>query len=72
MSTPKTYPQTFFQPEPGACQIVLVRHGQSQPFDPSSPFPLVDGQGDPPLSPLGRYQAECVAERLAVEPVSAI
>ncbi len=68
----RTYPQTFFEPDPGACQILLVRHGQSAPFDPTSPFPLVDGQGDPPLSPLGEYQAQCVADRLATEPVGAI
>lgn len=72
MSTGKTYPQTFFQPEPGSCQIILVRHGQSAAFDPTSPFPLVAGQGDPPLSPLGRHQADLVAERLAAEPISAI
>ncbi|MEZ5379513.1 MAG: histidine phosphatase family protein [Acidimicrobiales bacterium] len=69
---PKSYPQTFFQPPPGACQIVLVRHGQSAPFVEGTPFPLVDGQGDPPLSPLGRFQAERVAERLRDEPIDAV
>ena len=69
---PKSYPQTFFQPAEGACQIVLVRHGQSAPFVEGSPFPLVGGQGDPPLSPLGLFQAERVAERLRSEPIDAI
>lgn len=69
---PKSYPQTFFEPPPGACQIVLVRHGQSAPFVEGEPFPLVDGQGDPPLSPLGLFQAERVADRLAEEPIDAI
>ena len=72
MSSPKSFPQTFFEPDPGSCQVVLVRHGQSSPFDPAAPFPLVDGQGDPALSPLGEYQATCVAERLGSEPVSAV
>jgi probable phosphoglycerate mutase len=69
---PNSYPQTFFQPPPGACQIVLVRHGQSAPFVEGRPFDLVDGQGDPPLSPLGRWQAEQVGARLADEPIDAI
>lgn len=68
----KQYPQTFFQPNPGACQILLVRHGQSAPFVEGTPFPLVDGQGDPPLSPLGEWQAEQVGQRLSSEPIDAI
>lgn len=72
MTEPKRYPQTFFQPDPGASQVLLVRHGQSAPFVPGEPFPLVDGQGDPPLSPLGEWQAEQVGSRLASEPIEAI
>ncbi len=71
-SGPKSYPQGFFQPTPGACQILLVRHGQSAPFVEGQPFDLVDGQGDPPLSPKGEWQAERVGERLADEPIDAI
>ncbi len=69
---PKSYPQGFFEPPPGACQILLVRHGQSAPFVEGRPFDLVDGQGDPPLSPKGQWQAERVGERLVDEPISAI
>lgn len=72
MSEPKAYPQTFFTPEPGACQIVLVRHGQSAPFVDGQPFALAHGHGNPPLSPLGEWQAQQVGERLASEPISAI
>ncbi len=72
MTETKQYPQTFFQPDPGACQVLLVRHGQSAPFVDGTPFPLVDGQGDPPLSPLGEWQAEQVGARLASEPIDAI
>ena len=72
MTEPPSYPQTFFQPTPGACQIVLVRHGQSATFVEGLPFSLVDGHGDPPLSPLGEWQADRVGERLAPEPITAI
>jgi probable phosphoglycerate mutase len=34
---------------------------------PGQPFDLVDGQGDPPLAPEGREQAERVGRRLADE-----
>ncbi|MFT7600482.1 MAG: putative phosphoglycerate mutase [Acidimicrobiales bacterium] len=70
--TAKSYPQTFFEPPSGACQVLLVRHGQSAPFVEGQPFPLVDGQGDPPLSPLGQYQATQVGERLKTQPIDAI
>ena len=66
------YPQTLYQPEPGACQVLLVRHGQSAPFRPEEPFALVDGHGDPHLTDLGHYQAQLVGQRLAGEPISAI
>jgi probable phosphoglycerate mutase len=61
-----------FEPPPGATEIVLVRHGQSQAADPEHPFPLVDGRGDPPLSADGRLQALRVGERLGSERVDAI
>lgn len=72
MTDSKHYPQTFFQPDAGSSQVVLVRHGQSAPFVEGQPFPLVDGQGDPPLSPLGEWQAQQVGMRLATEPIEAI
>lgn len=67
-----SFPQLLFQAEPGACQILLIRHGQSAPFVPGQPFPLVDGHGDPPLTDLGHHQAELLAGRLVHEPISAI
>lgn len=68
----RSFPQAVFQPPPGACQILLVRHGQSAVYEQGRPFPLLDGQGDPPLSPLGRWQADQVAGRLAGEPIAAL
>lgn len=67
-----TFPQLLYQPEKGACQVLLVRHGQSAPFVPGRPFPLVDGHGDPPLSELGHFQAELVGRRLRDERIGAI
>lgn len=55
-----------------ATEIILVRHGQSAAFVESSPFELVDGQGDPPLSDLGHHQARQVAARLAELEIEAI
>ena len=42
------------------------------PFVPGTPFPLVEGQGDPPLSELGHAQAATSAERLVGEPIGAL
>jgi probable phosphoglycerate mutase len=53
--------------------VLLVRHGEVVPADPEHPHPLLDdGQGDPPLSPLGRVQAEAVGGRLGGAGVDAV
>ncbi|MCB1684847.1 MAG: histidine phosphatase family protein, partial [Pseudomonadales bacterium] len=57
---------------PGATEILLVRHGESRAASPDSPFPLVDGQGDPELHPNGREQAIRVGERLRGQPIDAV
>jgi probable phosphoglycerate mutase len=64
--------QERWVPPPGSTELVLVRHGASAAAVPGRPFPLRDGQGDPPLAPAGREQAQRVAERLAGEPVSGL
>ncbi|MDG2112024.1 MAG: histidine phosphatase family protein [Actinomycetota bacterium] len=51
---------------------MLLRHGASAPFVPGTSFPLVEGQGDPPLSDAGQVQALSSAERLAGEPIGAL
>jgi probable phosphoglycerate mutase len=60
-----TYPQRTFQVPADAVDLLLVRHGQSQAYVAGTKFALVDGHGDPPLSPLGLQQAELVRARLA-------
>jgi 2,3-bisphosphoglycerate-dependent phosphoglycerate mutase len=53
--------------------VLLVRHGEVVPAHPDRPHArLEDGQGDPPLSPLGRTQAEAVGRRLCDVGVDAV
>ena len=49
-----------------------MRHGESEPAVEGQTFRLVDGHGDPALSPEGRVQAAQVCTRLAGEGVDAI
>jgi probable phosphoglycerate mutase len=72
MNESETYRQHRYEAPPGATEILLVRHGESQPADPGRPFPLVDGHGDPPLDPVGIDQAGRLADRLASEDIAAI
>jgi 2,3-bisphosphoglycerate-dependent phosphoglycerate mutase len=69
---PDSFQQRRFEPPAGATEVLLVRHGQSQAYLDGMPFALVDGQGDPPLSPLGQEQARLVCARLAAERIDAI
>lgn len=69
---PPEYPQARFVLPPGATDLLLVRHGESAPARPEEPFPLVDGQGDPPLSPEGHRQAQGVARRLRAAGLAAV
>lgn len=61
----------FVLPE-GAADLLLIRHGETQAAVRGQSFPLVDGQGDPSLLPIGEHQAQRVAERLKAEPIKAI
>jgi 2,3-bisphosphoglycerate-dependent phosphoglycerate mutase len=73
-AAPRQYPQSVFAPPPGSCEILLLRHGQSAPHVDGESFALVDGHGDPPLSPLGHEQAGQAAARLLAtgERISAV
>jgi probable phosphoglycerate mutase len=72
VTEPRAYRQPRSQAPPGATEIILVRHGESQPAVDGEPFDLVDGHGDPALSPEGREQAARVCARLATERIDAI
>src|SRR3954464_6982726 len=71
-AAPTEYRQMRFRRPPGSTELLLVRHGESEPMVPGRPFPLVDGHGDPELAPEGRIQAEQVADRLTGHPIDAI
>jgi probable phosphoglycerate mutase len=62
------YRQHRFVPPPGATELLLVRHGESEPAQMDAPFPLTGGRSDPALAPEGAEQAELVARRLAAGP----
>jgi probable phosphoglycerate mutase len=62
---PPAFRQRRFEPPPGATDILLVRHGQSQAYVDGTLFSLIHGQGDPPLSAEGEAQARRVCARLA-------
>ena len=64
--------QHRFTPPEGACDILLIRHGETQAAVRGERFPMVDGQGDPALRPEGEAQAQAVAARLKAEPIAAI
>lgn len=72
MSQPRVFRQSRYLPPPGAADLVLVRHGESQPLVEGTAFPLTGGHGDPALAPEGRVQAEQVGACLADEPIDAI
>lgn len=69
---PRRFPQGRFRAPEGACDLLLVRHGQSADAVEGREFDRLDGHADPPLSPLGRDQARRLAERLATEHVDAL
>jgi probable phosphoglycerate mutase len=68
----KEYRQHRFERPAGATEFLLVRHGESRAAVPGSPFPLVDGQGDPELAVTGRAQAQRVAHRLKDHDIDAV
>ncbi len=70
--TQTAYRQHRFTPPPGATELLLIRHGESQPAFPEQPFPLTDGRADPELAPEGVEQAQRVASRLAGQHIDAI
>jgi len=64
--------QHRFSPPQGACDMLLIRHGETQAAIRGENFPTVDGQGDPALRPEGEAQARAVGERLRHFPIGAI
>jgi len=69
---PRRFPQGRFRPPEGACELLLVRHGQSEDAVEDVGFATFEGHADPPLSPLGREQAGRLATRLVTEHIDAL
>ena len=69
---PRRFPQGRFRAPDGACDLLLVRHGQSADAVEGQEFDRFEGHADPPLSPLGRQQAERLADRLVTGHIDAI
>lgn len=67
MTSPRSFSQRPYVGPPGSTELLLVRHGASADSVEGETFELVEGQGDPPLSEVGRHQAELVAARLGHE-----
>ena len=65
MSTPRRFSQEPYSGPPGSTELYLVRHGASADAIEGEDFELIDGHGNPPLSDIGREQAELVGARLA-------
>jgi probable phosphoglycerate mutase len=72
MSEPKRYSQRAWSLPDDATEVLLVRHGASQDAVPGESFEMIEGHGDPPLSEIGRGQAEKVGARLAQSPPDAL
>jgi probable phosphoglycerate mutase len=67
-TAPRSFSQRPYAAPPGSTELLLIRHGASADSVEGETFELVEGQGDPPLSEVGRRQAEQLALRLAGEP----
>ena len=69
---PRRFPQGRFKAPAGACELLLVRHGQSEDAVEGQDFARFEGHADPPLSALGREQARRLAARLVTEHIDAV
>jgi probable phosphoglycerate mutase len=68
----KGFEQHRYAPPPDSVEVVVVRHGASEAALPGQSFAMVDGQGDPALSEVGKEQARSVAAALREEAFSGI
>jgi probable phosphoglycerate mutase len=64
--------QWRFRAPSGACDLLLVRHGESRALGPDDVVARLDGRADPPLDAVGRREAEAVARRLSNAGIHAI
>jgi probable phosphoglycerate mutase len=69
---PVEYRQYRFTAPPGAADLILIRHGESEPAREDRPADSLDGHADPALDPVGVEQACRLADRMAGEQLDAI
>jgi probable phosphoglycerate mutase len=55
-----------------AAQLILIRHGESEPVRDGVVFARRNGQADPDLDPVGELEAARAAARLSSEPLVAV
>jgi probable phosphoglycerate mutase len=67
---PSPLERAFLMGMPGVGELLLVRHGQQ--LAPTGLRPTRAQWTDPPLSELGRRQAEVLGDALASEPIAAV
>lgn len=79
MAEERVYRQHRFALPAGACDILLIRHGESMPGRVDEPFATWQrpdrpdrAHSDPPLAPEGERQAQRLARRLATADIAAI
>lgn len=68
----REFRQYRFSPPPGSAELLVVRHGESEPARLDAPHALTAGRADPPLDPRGRDEAVALANRLEDAGISAI
>jgi len=68
----REYRQHVYRPPVGAVDLLLIRHGESEPARPGESFQMKDGHGDPALHANGQAQAQAVGERLKDDPLAAL
>jgi probable phosphoglycerate mutase len=68
----KGFEQHRYAPPADSVEVVLVRHGASEAALAGQSFAMVDGQGDPALSAVGKEQARSVAAALEAEAFAGI
>lgn len=70
---PEEIRQLKFVAPPGASRLLLLRHGETTPVRDGTPVPMLEGQSNPDLDPVGVEEAARAAERLAAtEDIAAI
>lgn len=67
---PSPIDRAFLSDQPDVGTLYLVRHGQQQWPDPATS--VAGDWVDPPLSEMGRKQADCVGRWLAAKPIVAV